>query len=334
MKTNTHLVRGFVLLGGILSALLPGAAWAADPAAQAAQSADAAATRVYTLTPSTHGNPEGVAADPVSGVFFVGATGDGTIYRGTLGNPAVTEFIPGAAGKSAVGLKIAGGRLYVAGGATGAIVVYDLFSRRQVAAFATGAGGFLNDLVVTRNGDVFVTDSFRPTLWHVTAAQVRAGSGTPEAISVAPEIVYQAGAFNLNGIVAIDEHTLVVVQSSNGALFRIDVDRRGRQIQRLAGDTVAGDGMLLDRGQLIIVQGNPAQLTFVDLDRRVSRATVVGHLTDPTLRGPSTIARSRDRWLVVNADFATSTVPFTVSGIARSGGDDRGGDDRDDDRDE
>jgi len=321
------LVRAFAIAGGLAAAL------ALAPAA----SADPPATRVFTLTPSTHGNPEGVASAG-GAVFFVGATGDGTIYRGSLFEPNVTEFIPGAAGKSAVGMKIARGCLYVAGGATGDITVYDLRTRRQVALFSTGAGGFLNDLVVTQTGDVFVTDSFRPTLWHVTAAQVRAGSGTPEAISVAPEIVYQAGAFNLNGIVALDARTLVVVQSSNGALFRIDLDRRGgRQIQQIAADpVVGGDGMLLDRGRLVVVQGSPAQLTFVDLDRRASRGTIAGHLTDATLRGPSTVARVGDRLVVVNADFATSTQPFTLSGIARPhGGDgddgDRDGDDRGDD---
>ncbi|HEX3477274.1 MAG TPA: hypothetical protein VHT91_19765, partial [Kofleriaceae bacterium] len=275
-------------------------------------------------------NPEGVAADPITGVFFVGATGDGTIYRGTLGNPNVDVFIAGATGKSAVGLKIAGTRLFVAGGTTGDILVYDLVSRRQLAAFATGAGGFLNDLAITPGGDVFVTDSFRPTLWHVTAAQVRAGRGTPEAISVAPEIQYVGGGqFNLNGIVPLGEHSLVAVQTVNGALFRIDLERGGRRIQQIAVDPlVGGDGMLLDRGRLVVVQGSPAQLTFVDLDRGASRGSVVGHLTDATLRGPSTVARSRDRFLVVNADFATSTTPFTVSGIAARGdGDDRDGDD-------
>jgi hypothetical protein len=84
------------------------------------------ATKVFTLDPSTHGNPEGVATRGGGKVFFVGATGDGTIYRGTVGNPTVTEFIPGAAGKSAVGMKIRGGKLYVAGGMTGKIYVYSL----------------------------------------------------------------------------------------------------------------------------------------------------------------------------------------------------------------
>ncbi|HEU4730357.1 MAG TPA: hypothetical protein VFT22_20810 [Kofleriaceae bacterium] len=324
MNINKHLTGTLALLGSVAAVLALGTVAAADTAA----------TRVYTLAPSTHGNPEGVAADRISGVFFVGATGDGTIYRGTLGSSSVEEFIPGATGMSAVGMKLARGRLYVAGGSTGTVVVYDLFSRRQVASFTTGSGGFLNDLAITSTGDVFVTDSFRPTLWHITAAQVRSGGGTPEAISVAPEIVYQAG-FNLNGIVALDERTLVVVQSNTGALFRIDLARSGRRIEQIAADPlVGGDGMLIDRGQLIVVQGAPAQLTFVQLDRRASRGTVVAHVTDPTLRGPSTVARSRDRYLVVNADFATSTTPFTVSGIARGDGDRDDGDDRAGDQDE
>jgi hypothetical protein len=326
MNASTN-VRTCAILGGLLVAL------AIAPAAMA----DSSAARVFTLTPSTHGNPEGIAAAG-RGTFFVGATGDGTIYRGTLHSPNVTEFIAGGTGKSAIGLKVARGRLYVAGGATGDITVYDLASRRQVALFSTGAGGFLNDLVVVASGDVFVTDSFRPTLWHVTAAQVRAGSGTPAAIALAPEIVYTAGAFNVNGIVALDERTLVIVQSNTGTLFRIDLERRGRQIRAIDGEPVlGGDGMLLDRGRLVVVQGDPAQLTFVQLDRRASRSTVVGHLTDPTLRGPSTVARAGDRWLVVNADFATSTTPFTVSGLARGHGDGDGDgddDDDDDDRDE
>jgi hypothetical protein len=39
--------------------------------------------------------------------------------------------------------------------------------------------------------------------------------------------------------------------------------------------------------------------------------------TDPTLRGPSTVARDKQFYLVVNADFATSTTPFTVSALPK-----------------
>jgi hypothetical protein len=69
-----------------------------------------------------------------------------------------------------------------------------------------------------------------------------------------------------------------------------------------------------------VVQGSPAQLTFVDLDRRATRATITGTQTDASLRGPSTVARVLGRYVVVNADFATSTTPFTVSELPRSTG--------------
>jgi Cu-Zn family superoxide dismutase len=284
-----------------------------------------AAAKVFTLTPSTHGNPEGIAAGGGKGSFFVGATGDGTIYRGTVDNPTITEFIPGATGKSAVGMKVAGGRLYVAGGATGKVVVYDLATRQQVASFDTGAGGFLNDLVVTHHGDVFVTDSFRPIIWHLTAAQVKAGSGTPEQIAVGPEIAYGSG-FNLNGIVARgDGRRLIVVQTNTGKLFRIDLGTGGassRRIQQIdAPVLLGGDGLLIDRGRLVVVVGSPAALQFLKLDGDAARGRLVDTQTDPTLRGPSTVARVRKLLLVVNADFATSTTPFTVSGLPRSGDD-------------
>lgn len=275
-------------------------------------------TVVFTLDPSTHGNPEGVAFDRRTSAFFVGTVGDGTIYRGTLNQPTATEFIPGGPGKSAIGIKVAGGKLYVAGGATGILSVYDIKTKALVASFDTGAGGFLNDLAVTKEG-VFITDSFRPTLWRVTPAQLKAGSGIPEAIPVGPEITYQAG-FNLNGIVDVHRgRHLIVVQSNTGALFRIDLKENapgGRKIRQIDVEPlIGGDGLLLDRGRLIVVQGAPPTLAFVRLGHSLLRGTVVERRSDPTLRGPSTVARAWHLYLVVNADFATGTTPFTVSGL-------------------
>ncbi|MDP9293466.1 MAG: hypothetical protein M3O90_03425 [Actinomycetota bacterium] len=286
-----------------------------------------AAERLFTLQPDPAANPEGIEFDKRSRAFFVSITGDGAIYRGTLDSDTVVPFIPGAAGKSAVGIESRRGKLYVAGGMTGAITVYDLATKQAVATFQTpGTGGFLNDLVVTGRGDVFVTDSFRPTLWHVTAAQVRNGSGTPQALDVSSGIPFQAN-FNLNGIVAKGSRRLIVVQSNTGKLFRIDLSRDASAIDaidEIDGVSVpGGDGMILDSGRLVVVQGGPpAQLSFVKLEDGARRGEVRDTQTSTKLKGPSTVARARKLYLVVNADFATSTKPFTVAGFPRRHGGD------------
>jgi sugar lactone lactonase YvrE len=280
------------------------------------------AERLFALQPDPAGNPEGIAFDRRSKAFFVGITADGAIYRGTLGSRTVSPYIPGGAGKAAVGLKVRRGKLYVAGGPTGSITVYDLATKQAVATFQTGAGGFLNDLVVTRRGDVFVTDSFRPKLWHVTAEQVRAGSGTPQALDVSAIPYEGGGEFNLNGIVAKGGRRLVVVDTNSGKLFRIELssDRASiRAIDEVEGATVpGGDGMLLDRGRLVVVQGGASpQLSFLKLRGGARRATLEDTRTSDKLRGPSTVDRANGLYLVVNADFATSQKPFTVAGLPR-----------------
>jgi DNA-binding beta-propeller fold protein YncE len=278
------------------------------------------AERLFTLQPDPAGNPEGVAFDKLSKAFFVSITADGAIYRGSLDSDTVSPFIAGGKDRAAIGLEIRRGKLYVAGGPTGSITVYDLATRQAVATFQTGTGGFLNDLVVTGRGDVFVTDSFRPTLWHVTAAQVRAGSGTPQALDVGA-IPYEAGQFNVNGIVWRGTRRLVVVDSNSGKLFRIQLseDRSSiSAIDEVEGATVpGGDGLLLDRGRLVAVQGNPARLSFLKLRAGARRAVLERTQTSEKLRGPSTVDRARGLYLVVNADFATGQRPFTVAGLPR-----------------
>jgi hypothetical protein len=79
-----------------------------------------------------------------------------------------------------------------------------------------------------------------------------------------------------------------------------------------------GDGLLLDRGRLVVVQGGPpAQLSFVKLCGRAGRGSVRDTLRSDTLRGPSTVDRARGLYLVVNADFTNSAKPFTVAGLRR-----------------
>jgi Cu-Zn family superoxide dismutase len=320
---------------------------------------------VYALAEPQHGNPEGVAFDKRSGFFFVSATGDGSIYRGRLGDTAtpVPVFIPGAAGQSATGLKVQRGKLYAAGAATGTIKVYDVHSGALLATFDTKGGDssptFVNDLDVTQRGDVYATDSKRPAIYHLTAEEIAAGTPAPtpiaptDVISTSPEIPFNAAptAFNLNGIVVDDDRgddqgrhhgdrhrhrgdrradKLIVVDSDTGQLFAVKVGKDGnaarriRELQVDGGPFAGGDGLLIDRGRLLVVQGSNAAdgfpngvVDFIDLRHGGRSGDLDDQRTDASFQGPSTIARARDRYLVVNPDFATSTPPFTVTALPR-----------------
>ena len=112
-----------------------------------------------------------------------------------------------------------------------------------------------------------------------------------------------------------------MVDSNSGKLFRIKLDEAGGAIEavdEIGGATVpGGDGMLLDRDRLVVVQGDPAQLTFLKLRKGARTAKVKGTQTSKHLRGPSTVDATKGLYLVVNADFGTSTKPFTVAGLPR-----------------
>jgi hypothetical protein len=320
---------------------------------------------VYTLSEPQHGNPEGVAFDKRSGFFFVSATGDGAIYRGKLGDTTtpVPVFIHGMAGNSATGLKVQHGKLYAAGASTGTIKVYDVDSGTLLATFDTKGGDssptFINDLDVTKRGDVYATDSKRPAIYHLTAEEIAAGTPTPkpidpdDVIPTSPEIPFNAAptAFNLNGIVVDDDRgddeghhggkgghrgrhegrrrdELIVIDSDTGQLFRVKVGknanatRKIRELEVKGGPFKGGDGLLIDRGRLIVVQGSAdgfpnGVVNFIKLRHDGRKAQLDDQRTDASFQGPSTIARARDQYLVVNPDFATSTPPFTVTGLSR-----------------
>jgi len=326
------------------------------------------ATTTFKMPAAPDGNPEGIAADGRSGRFFVSRVGTGAIFSGTLGTPTLSPLIAGTVTGTpplATGMKVRRGLLYVAGATTGQVRVYNLANRAQPPlVFDThhapgvnpAAPTFINDLDVTRRGDVFATDSFQRFIYKIPAAAVASGTtaNAVQAISVAPEIRYvDSGdpnnpAFNLNGIVASDGgNRLTTVQSANGKLWSItfgDRDRGDdhgrharaaqaattRTIREIAvrggdGDVTGGDGLLVDRGRLLVVRGATKHAANGAIDafklrRGGTQARFESETTDPSLSGPSTIARVRNRLLVVNASFTAGPTngSFTVTSFSRN----------------
>ena len=269
--------------------------------------------------------PEGVAFQPETGHFFVSSTGDGSILRGHVSEPAAGPFIPGTTGPfSAIGLKTdAAGRLYVAGGFTGTARVYNIANRALLGTFTSGPDGFMNDLVVAKDGDVFVTDSFRPILWRIPAESVGSSgalepwlsyAGTPIEYTPAPD------DFEVNGIVASDNgRYLVVVQTNTGKLFRIEIATKEVVEIDVGGASVNGDGLqLLGRKLYAVADGGIVEIL---LSGDLSRGTVVSRTTDPSFSSPTTNAIARGRMLIVNSQFdrlfsgQPPVLPFTVSSI-------------------
>jgi len=271
--------------------------------------------------------PEGVAYRPSTGDFFVSSTTDGSILRGNVTESDASLFIAGSDTPfSAIGVKVDdAGRLAVAGGGTGNVSVFDAATGAPIRTFTTGAGGFLNDLAVAKNGDLFVTDSFRPVLWRIPAEDIvpSATPGPAEAwLDLTGEIPYVANQFNVNGIVATENgRRLVVAQSFTSELFRIDVATKAVTRIDLGGEAVAGDGLALLGRTLYAGEPFLHQIAKVALSGDLSSGTVLSRTTDPSFLTPTTIAVASGRLLVVNSQFERlfggqpPILPFTISSI-------------------
>ncbi|MCW2776573.1 MAG: hypothetical protein JWN17_298 [Frankiales bacterium] len=296
--------------------------------------ADAATRTTSYALPGDKTYPEGVTS--YGDVFYVTSTTDGSLFRGTTGTRAVKVFKAGGTDgrTTAIGLEVTrkGDRLVVAGGDTGQVHVYDTKDGRLVARYDNGgtAATFLNDVAIAPNGDAYVTDSNRPVLYRIPAAQVAKGTGST---AVAPLQVFRdftgtafqyGDGFNANGIVVTqDGKSLVLVQSSTGKLFRVVLATKKVTQVDLGGKTlVNGDGLERRGDVLYAVRNANGVISKVKLAADGSRGTVYGQVSSPTFRYPTTSAFSGDQLLVVNSQFDVRSsggtpAPFTVTGLTK-----------------
>ncbi len=267
--------------------------------------------------------PEGIAVEASSGDFYVGSTTDGTIYRGNRERGEMEPFLPGGADgrTAALGMKVDGrGRLFVAGGGSRALFVYDLRSRALLARFDTESAppAVVNDVALAPDGTAYFTDSSSPVLYRVTT-----GPGGELAFARWLDlrnspVEYRPMGANLNGIaVTGDGRYLLAVQTNTGMLFRIEIATREIIPVSLGDNDLRGDGLLLEGTTLYGVAGG--QIATVILAENFLSGRTESVLTDPAFASPTTLARLDDTLLVVNSQFARRTagqspvLPFTVA---------------------
>lgn len=271
--------------------------------------------------------PEGIAFQPSTGDFFVSSTQDGTIFRGNVNRAATEAFLaPGADERTAaVGLQLddTRGRLFIAGGATGRLFVYDIRDGSLVASFRTERQPtFINDVTVASNGDAFFTDSQSPVIYRLFTGADGELAFEEWLDLTGSAIQYQQG-FNLNGIdISDDDAHLVVVQSNTGQLFRISIASREVAPINIGGETLTnGDDILLEGQKLYVVRNQQGLIVKLQLANDLLSGSIESSTGDPALAYPTTIARAGQRLLVVNAQFnrrgpdLQPELPFTVANI-------------------
>ena len=262
--------------------------------------------------------PEGIAVGRGL-TAYVGSLSDGGIARLNLRTGARDDNFVESASGPAVGLEYEAGRnrLWVAGGPSGEVRVYDALSGALLQTYSFQAG-FINDLVATRDA-VYATDSFAQQLLVIPLGAIGGLPDTAAAFALPITGAFQYGAgFNANGIVEFGGQ-LIVPNSSSGELFAID-PASGESIRILpAGSIPAADGLELVGSTLYVSQNAIPQISAWRIEGGVVASLgVLGD--DADLDFPATIAFGAGSLWAANARFGTPpgpNVPYWITRVDR-----------------
>jgi hypothetical protein len=257
--------------------------------------------------------PEGITAGR-GNTIFVGSLAGLGVWKGDVRTGQGAPFIAPWGGP-AVGVEYEtrANRLWVAGGPTGTVRVYDASTGAPLRTYTFSPVGFLNDLVVTRDA-VYVTDSNNAWLDVVPLGRNGALPDVDD-VTMLPltGIPFEVGEFNANGIVAT-RNALIVVDSFTGGLFRVN-KRTGASTQIPTGGASVenGDGLELRGSTLYVVRNQDHVVQIFRLNQRLTSATPRGTLTSGSLSVPTTAALQAGRLWVVNARFGIPTTEYWIS---------------------
>lgn len=279
----------------------------------------AAAAATDGTVPGVAGFPESIAVQPGTSTFFISSFTTGAVYRGTQGHQARVFLRSAGPGRSsAAGIKFDGAsRLMVISGTSplqlDQLQIFSSKTGRHEATFLTRARdkANLNDAALASDGDVYITDFATPAIYRVTAHELMRGSGTIARWLVAPARIVPTlpPLGNFNGIAATaDRQYLIVTQTGNGALYRVDIDTRTISLIKVRGGSLeATDGILL-RGHTLYVASHQNAVVELALGRTYATARIVRTLTEPSLDIPTSVTADGNRLLVSNgAKPATAT---------------------------
>jgi len=233
--------------------------------------------------------PAGIAGGR-GATFYAGSATDGAVYRGSYRTGRGAVLVPGQPGRSAAGLKYdrRARRLFVAGGSSGRISVYDAVTGTEVRVYDVPGAGTIGDVALTRDAAYFA-DAGGPRLYRVPIAPDGA-LGELETLPLAGDVV--AGpASGVDGIEATrDGGRLILVQAGTGRLFRADPLTGFTREIALDRPVRNGAGLLLAGRTLFVARGQDDRIAVVRLSARLETGTVQRKLRDPRFALPTSLA--------------------------------------------
>lgn len=278
--------------------------------------------------PATVSFPEGIAYDAAAGALYTASAEDGTVIRVNASTgeaavvtpagrlmPAGTTTFPGPLGMEVDGSS----RLWIAGGFTGKVWVVNTSDGAVLTEVTvpTTPKSLINDVAIVGSTG-YLTDTFVPTLWRLSAEGGTFGNIEPWLDLSGTAIEYGAEGPNLNGItVTPDGRTLIVVHMGKGLLFTIDIATKAvAAIDTAGADLTTADGLVLDGDTLYVIRQGAQEVVTLRLNAALTSGTVVSRFTDG-LAWPATAAKVGDDLVVVNTQFntrggTTTTRPFTL----------------------
>lgn len=210
--------------------------------------------------------PEGVEFDETSNSFLVTSLKEGMVGKvGTDGK--YTPFIQDENLISAIGIRIdrTNNRIYVCSSDPGASVktkpetqgklaglgVYELKTGKKIAYLDLGSltetGNFANDIALDDKGNVYVSNSFGPSIFKVTKDL--------KAEVFLENERFKGEGFGLNGLVYDPSGFLIVAKYNEGVFFKIPVSNPSQFTEiKLDSKIVGADGLLWgENGKLIVI---------------------------------------------------------------------------------
>jgi sugar lactone lactonase YvrE len=227
--------------------------------------------------------PEGIAYSSQLDRFLVTSIPLGKIgtvstdgrYEDLLTDPG---FIAG------IGMKVVDGRVFVCNSDQGRsvrstpettrqkaeLLVFNLSTRQlerrtDLAALIPAAEpNFANDVTIAPDGTAYVTDSFSPVIYKVTAAGVA-------SVLVRDDVRFASPTFGLNGIAYHPDGYLIVANTGQRKLYKIDLQNSNAISEVTGTGSLPGDGLTFLNNDLYVVTGGNrvAQVRSTDTGKQL-----------------------------------------------------------------